>query len=54
VSVTLGEGQIPIISSKALSGNPNRGSVAATTTKEARDTPAIPLLLTINTKSMMS
>ncbi|MNW08118.1 hypothetical protein D3C71_2048460 [compost metagenome] len=43
-----------MISSRAASGRPNSGSVAATTTSEARDTPAMPLLLIISTSSMES
>ncbi len=35
-------------------GRPNIGTVAATTTSEARGTPAMPLLVTIMTSSMVS
>ncbi|MNY60226.1 hypothetical protein D3C86_1967510 [compost metagenome] len=35
------------------SGRPNIGSTAATTTSEARGTPAMPLLVTSSTSSMV-
>ncbi|OQB99812.1 MAG: hypothetical protein BWX79_03049 [Alphaproteobacteria bacterium ADurb.Bin100] len=44
---------MPMISSKPASGRPNVGSTAATTTSEARGTPATPLLESIITSSMV-
>ena len=44
---------MPRISRMPASGSPNMGSTAATTTSEARGTPAIPLLETMSTSSMV-
>ncbi|MCY1455194.1 hypothetical protein D9M71_723090 [compost metagenome] len=45
---------MPMISSRPASGRWNIGSVAATTTSDARATPAMPLLVTISTSSSVS
>ena len=45
---------IPMMSSSPASGRPKVGSTAATTTSDARGTPATPLLLTIITSSSVS
>ncbi|MNO00078.1 hypothetical protein D3C81_2198790 [compost metagenome] len=42
---------MPMISSSPASGKWNIGKVAATTTSDARATPAMPLLVTISTSS---
>ena len=45
---------MPMISSSPASGRPNIGSMAATTTSEARGTPAMPLLDSIITRSSVT
>ncbi len=45
---------MPMISSSPASGRPNIGSTAATTTSDARGTPATPLLDSIITSSSVT
>ena len=45
---------MPMMSRMPAAGRPNIGTVAATTTSEARGTPAMPLLVTIMTRSIIT